>query len=424
MIEFLLKGILRDKSRSLLPIIIISIGVMLSVSLSAYVQGSFNDIVDQNAIFDTGHVKIMSRAYALNKDQAPNDLALLGVDTLLEQLKSNYPQVDWVSRIKFGGLIDVPDTAGNTRAQGPVSGMAIDLLSANSSEIDRLKIRQSIVKGQMPKQANEIIIGHSLAQKLDLNIGDEFTYFGTTMEGSMSFQTLRLAATVRFGTAAMDKGALMMDIKDAQLILDMQDGAGELLGYLANNVYDDHKSQLIRQAFNEQYHNSKDEFAPEMFTLREQNNLGSYLDYGNTVSSVFVFLFILAMSIVLWNTGLLGGLRRYQEFGIRLALGESKGQIYRSMLIEAAIIGSIGSVVGTCIGLAFSYYLQEKGFDISSYIKNASMIMPSVIRSKITPSLFYIGFIPGLLAMLLGTMLAGRGIYKRETARLFKELEV
>lgn len=29
-------------------------------------------------------------------------------------------------------------------------------------------------------------------------------------------------------------------------------------------------------------------------------------------------LLIIAMSVVLWNTGLLGGLRRYSEFGVRL----------------------------------------------------------------------------------------------------------
>jgi len=37
--------------------------------------------------------------------------------------------------------------------------------------------------------------------------------------------------------------------------------------------------------------------------------------------------------------------------------------------------------------------------------------------------LYFIGFIPGVLATVLGTMMAGRAIYKREMAQLFKELE-
>jgi putative ABC transport system permease protein len=49
--------------------------------------------------------------------------------------------------------------------------------------------------------------------------------------------------------------------------------------------------------------------------------------------------------------------------------------------------------------------------------------MDTVLRSKITPLSFVIGFVPGLLASLIGTAIAGRTIYKRQTASLFKELE-
>jgi len=34
---------------------------------------------------------------------------------------------------------------------------------------------------------------------------------------------------------------------------------------------------------------------------------------------------------------LMNGLRRYGEIGMRLAMGESKGQVYRSMIVESVI---------------------------------------------------------------------------------------
>ena len=40
-----------------------------------------------------------------------------------------------------------------------------------------------------------------------------------------------------------------------------------------------------------------------------------------------------------------------------------------------------------------------------------------------TSTALVIGFVPGLFATVLGTMLAGIGIYRRNTAQLFKELE-
>jgi putative ABC transport system permease protein len=424
MIKFLIKGILRDKSRSLLPIIIIAIGVMLTVMLSGYMSGAFGDLIDQNAKFETGHVKVMTRAYAENKDQIPNDLALLDIGELISSLEQDFPDMDWAPRIKFGGLIDVPDETGETKAQGPAIGMALDLLSKNSTELSRMNIESSMVSGHVPTQSSEAIIGHEFAEKLGMSIGDNFTYFGTTMEGSMTFKSFQIAGTVRFGTTAMDNRILIVDVSDAQLMLDMENGAGELLGFSKMGVYDHHEAAELANNFNKKYKDDKDEFAPIMLTLKDQNNLASIIDYANSMTSIFVFIFIIAMSLVLWNTGLLGGLRRYKEFGIRLALGEPKGRIYGTLILEAIIVGIIGSILGTAIGLAITYYLQIVGIDVSGQISNSSMIMPTVLRSKITLQLFFIGFIPGVLAMVLGTMLAGIGIYKRETANLFKELEV
>jgi len=424
MIKFLLKGILRDRSRSILPIIIIAMGVMLTVMLSGYMRGAFGDVIDQNARFDTGHVKVMTRAYSKNKDQIPNDLALLEVGALTESLQKDFPNVEWVKRIKFGGLIDVPDGEGNTRTQGPAAGIALDILSPASSEIKRMNIKQSLVSGRLPKAQGEALMSDDFSKKLQLELGDEITYFGTTMEGSMSFQNFKLVGTIRFGTAAMDKGTIIIDVNDAQVMLDMEDGAGELLGFLNGGVYQDAEAQEIADKFNKKYKDSKDEYAPMMLTLAGQNNLAEIIQYSETMSGIFVFIFVFAMSIVLWNTGLLGGLRRYKEFGIRLALGEAKSAIYRTLILEAVLIGIIGSAVGTIIGLAITYYMQVVGLDVSEYIVESAMIMPSIIRSKITPDLFFIGFIPGVLAMVFGNMLAGMGIYKRETANLFKELEV
>jgi putative ABC transport system permease protein len=130
------------------------------------------------------------------------------------------------------------------------------------------------------------------------------------------------------------------------------------------------------------------------------------------------------MSIVLWNTGLLGGLRRYQEFGIRLALGESKTSIYKTLVLEAVLIGIIGSVVGTILGVGVTYYLQEVGIDVSKEMANSTVLLPTAMRAKVSPDLFLIGFIPGVLAMAFGNILSGIGIYRRETATLFKELEI
>ena len=424
MIKFIIKGILRDKSKSIIPIAVISVGVMVTVMMSGFLEGVFSDVINQNAKLDTGHVKIMTKPYAENKEQLPNDLALLGINELIDSLNLNYPDLIWTPRIKFGGIMDVPDASGNTKLQGPGIGLAISILSEESGELQRLQLNKSLKKGRLPKRSGEIILSDNYATKLNISPGEKITFFGSTMEGSMVFQSYEMTGTVEFGSPLMDKGTFIIDIRDAQNMLDMENGTGELLGYFKDDKYDDQKALVIAENFNAKFQESKDEYAPVMFTLKDQNGLRESLDVGDAFSGIFIFIFILAMSLVLWNTGLIGGLRRYNEFGIRLALGESKNNVFKLLLIEASVIGLIGSIIGTSLGLVFCYYLQEVGIDISKDVANSTIIMPSVMRAYVTSDLFYIGFIPGLFSMLFGTALAGRGIYKRETARLFKELEV
>jgi putative ABC transport system permease protein len=160
-----------------------------------------------------------------------------------------------------------------------------------------------------------------------------------------------------------------------------------------------------------------------MKTLSQQGNMDQYVNLSSTYSTYVAVIFIIAMSLVLWNAGLLGGLRRYGEIGVRLAMGEEKGHVYRSMLAESVMIGLTGSVIGTMIGLFFAWLLQKYGIDMSGLMKGTSIMIPSVVRAHITTPDFYLGFIPGLLSTVTGTALSGIGIYKRQTARLFKELE-
>jgi putative ABC transport system permease protein len=97
--------------------------------------------------------------------------------------------------------------------------------------------------------------------------------------------------------------------------------------------------------------------------------------------------------------------------------------VYSSLIAESIFIGLFGALFGTIFGVAISYYLQVKGLDISPMMKNASMLISDIVRAKVTPTSFFIGFIPGLAATLLGTSISGIGIYKRQTSNLFKEFE-
>ena len=423
MIRFLLKGLLRDKSRSLFPTLTVTAGVMLTVFLHAWLNGAITGIIDSTARFRTGHVSAMSKAYAAKADQAPNDLALLGIDTLLTALRGNYPDLLWTPRISFGGLLDIPDDHGETREQAAVSGIGSAILTADSPDKEILNLRSALVRGRLPEHSGEILIGDDLAKRLNIQLGQKATLITSTMNESMAFTNFTLAGTVRFGVGPMDRSTIIADVSDIQKTLDMQNGAGQLLGFFRDNLYHEERAQTIVAQFNAHVSRDSSRYAPRMDFLRNQSGLEDYLREVGVLTGFVFAVFLVAMSIVLWNAGLTGSLRRYGEIGLRLAIGEETRHVYWAMMAESLMIGAAGSTIGTILGVSGAYYLQIHGFDLGAMVKNNTMMVTNIIRAEVTPLTFVVGFLPGILATILGTGISGIGIYKRRTSQLFKELE-
>ncbi|MEE4115446.1 MAG: FtsX-like permease family protein [Marinilabiliaceae bacterium] len=423
MIRFILKGILRDRHRSVLPIIVTATGVMLTVVFHSWLTGVLDDSIEYNARFSSGHVKILTPAYFNNIDQMPNDFAVIGTDKLLGELNERYSNMDWVERIHFAGLVDIPDKNGETVAQGPALGFGIDMLSGQTEETARMNIPGALKEGSLPSKAGEVLLSESFARKLGVSPGDPLTLIGSTMYRELAIYNFVLSGTVEFGTKALDRGTIIADISDVRLALNMEDAAGEILGFVRNEYFDEEITGQVIADFNRDYYDEEDRFSSLMISLKDQNNMGVFVDYSNKLLGLLLLIFVLAMSVILWNTGLLGGLRRYGEFGMRLAIGEDKNHVYRTMIYESIMISIIGSLAGVSLGLLISSYLQNHGIDLGIMMENATIMIPSVFRARITTQTIYIGFIPGVLSTIIGAMLAGIGIYRRQTAKLIKELQ-
>ncbi len=426
MITFLTKGLIRDRTRSFFPVIVISLTVAIVVFGSGFMRGVMNSMLLDTAVILSGHEKVVTRAYSEESQLMPNDLALLGSNELIKRLEIEYPEFFWTPRISFAGLLDVPDQNGETKAQSPVITTGIDFFSDGSRQVEIWELDRNIVDGVLPKLENEAMISSKLANQLGVSVGEKVTFIGSTMDNAFSTYNFDIVGTFNLRKGQTDKQMMLVDISGARNALDMDNAASAILGFYHDLYYDDQKAVDFRSKFNTLNSDSSDIFSPFMLALRDDNQMGTIVDFSNAMLLIMGVIFLLIVMVVLWNMGLMNGLRRYGEVGLRLAIGEPKGHVYRSLVLEAFIIGFIGTIIGTVIGLGLTYYVQENGIDYTKGMEalaNSSIIMPNIFYAQVTTDLFYIGFFPGVFATVLGTMLAGMAIYKREMAQLFKDLE-
>src|SRR5262245_52968182 len=204
MTRFLLKGLWRDPSRSLFPFMTVVAGVTLTVLLQTVLGGFASDLSWSSARFSTGHVKVSSRAYAKEGDQASNELAYVGVEKLLSQLRRDFPDFRWTPRTRISGLLDIPDGQGATKAQAPIAGLGVDLLSPDSVDRRVLSLQTALVRGRLPSSPGEVLVSDDLTRYLNVQLGETATLIGSTMYGAMSTTNFTIVGTLRFGIRAMD----------------------------------------------------------------------------------------------------------------------------------------------------------------------------------------------------------------------------
>ncbi len=431
MTRWMLKGIFRDKTRFLFPFLVVSVGVALVITLMGFMEGVFMGMVDMTANLDTGHLRFVNKPFYEEEHLFPIDRALAGQQETRKWLVDNsHPQVVWTPRIRWGAIMDIPDEHGETKTQTPVIGMAIDLFSPGSPEPDRLHLASSIIRGRAPAKAREMLVGYLLAETLKLKIGDTVTLIGQTFDGGLATGNFIAVGFIRFGVFSMDKKMAIIDLADAQNTFYMDDMVTDWLGFLPANIgYNEYESiraniekrlpELMRdppQAW------AKDDF-PLILSILDQRNIGEITAKFEMVRGVIVGVFLFLMILVLWNAGLLNGIHRYGEMGLRLAMGETHLQLLFSLLQEALLIGIIGVVAGCLTGGAFTYFLQEIGINMGDAFAKSGLMMNDVVRARLSVAGFITGIIPGLTASVAGSLIAGLAIFKRSEANLFRELE-
>ena len=431
MITFLFKGILRDKSRFLFPFLIVTIGVALVISLVGFMEGTMMGMIDNTANLDTGHLRLVNKPFYDEEHLRPLDRSLAAQKETREWLEKNSSdKVKWYPRIRWGAILDVPDEKGDTVSQTPIVGMALELKNKGSLELKRLRLDESLVGGKFPELKNEMLMGDQLAKTLGIELGREVTLIGQSFDGGLVADNYRVVGLVKFGVSAMDKKMVLIDLSDAQNSFYMEDMITDWLGFMpvkfSLNEYEEIKrnmTQPLSQWIEKPPISWAKDDRPILLTIRDQQNIGSMTDKFNIIKGFVVGIFTFLMILVLWNAGILNGIHRYGEMGLRLAFGESHWKVIFNLGVEGLFIGILGTITGCLFGGAFAWYLQEVGINMGDSFAQSGLMINDIVRARLTPGAFIQGIVPGVFASVAGNLVASLAIFKRSEANLFRELE-
>ena len=139
-------------------------------------------------------------------------------------------------------------------------------------------------------------------------------------------------------------------------------------------------------------------------TAETQDQIGSALDFFGILLKTFSFIALGVGCFVIYNVFSISAAQRQRENALLRAIGASRKQITRAMLIEATVVGLVGSVIGLVAGVGLSAGL-------SALLRAVNIDIPSgglVLSQNTVTSTIIIGLIVTVLSAILPARRAGK----------------
>ncbi len=218
--------------------------------------------------------------------------------------------------------------------------------------------------GRWPTGKDEIVLDERAAESGDYRVGDEVRLlapFGTLE------RTARLVGTAEFnggGTAG------------ATLLIFSTEGAQDLF-FQGRDVYNRISLTAAPGVTQKELAAAADKVLPAGFEAvtgdkvakESEDAVGSFLDVITIFLTVFAIIAVIVGGFIIVNTFSILIAQRTRELALLRALGSSRGQVTRSVLVEAFVLSVVSSTLAIGLGLllarALAALFRTMGLDIS-----------------------------------------------------------
>jgi putative ABC transport system permease protein len=252
------------------------------------------------------------------------------------------------------------------------------------------------VEGNPPRTADEASIDEATADRENYELGDTLRI--AAQAGVKAYDIVGLQ---RLGsTSSGGSSTAQLTLPEAQRLTEKVGEFDAISVEAAPDVSPGELAQRIR------------EVVPRRLTVetgvqaaqRQADDIKDDLSFFRIVLLVFGGVALLVGSFLIFNTFSITVAQRIRELGMLRTLGATRGQILRGMILEASIIGTIGSLLGLAAGIGFAGALNAmfKSFGID--LPNTG----TVIAARTIVLSIVVGMVVTLAAALSPAMRATR----------------
>ncbi len=334
----------RNKRRTLLSALAVSIGMALLLLMAAIVEGEMRGALENTIRLESGHLQIRPLNYEENKTSLKWEDLIPAPQEVAAKIKA-LPQVtEATPRLFASGIVSRGENSAGVQIIG------IDPASP-ANQI----FREGLPEGEFlsPEDREGVLVGKPLARKFKLQAGDKINVLVNQSDGAVGEQVFTVRGIYSTNTVGYDERAVFMPLAKAQAFT----GAGDRATILFVTLQDREQAEAVAAALNSS--------TLKAVSWREMNEL--ITQFEDFAGAYMVVLYIIVLGItatVVANTLVMAVFERTREIGILSAIGMKPGRIMTQFLLEGALIATLGVLGGLLLGGVLVWYFTVYGFYI------------------------------------------------------------
>ena len=253
----------------------------------------------------------------------------------------------------------------------------------------------SITEGRLPVGPNEVILDKATADNGEFVVGDNVRV--VAVRGTREFTLVGIAS---YGDISSPGGATfaLFDQPTASEFLLQPGFVDAILVEGDDSVSDEVLAQRINAALSADL--KLETLTGAEITAEVQGQIKDVLNIFSTFLIVFSYIALGIGSFVIYNVFSITAAQRLRENALLRAIGASRRQVSRALIVESTAMGVVGSVIGFGIGILLSQLL-------SALLKATGFEVPTQ-GLAISTSAFVNTFVAGVLVTVLAAWLPAR----------------
>lgn len=381
------RSIWRNPRRSALTSGATAFGLGAFLFLYAFTDGFFEQMMNNSIDFATSHVQIEPRGY---RDKLSPALFISQAEEMLMQAQQHSAVIAAAPRIQVEAMISSP-----TQTE-PLILTGVDAVL--EPRVTRLHTVMVAGRYLQPGSAMEIVLGRKLADELDVRLGEKVVVTTQLADGSLGSAGYRLAGIYQTDNEIFDRTLGFIGLRQAQELLAMQGRISTIAIRLEKRDLSQQVAAELDQRLTATPYQAQpwEEIMPVLVQM---------IDVSRLMFFVVLAIVFIVVAIGVTNTLFMSVLERTREFGVMLAVGTQPRLIVRMVVYEAVILGLIGIIIGTFIGVLLVAYYSRSGMDLSGFA-GATDTIPGLTDVIYPVLIFDHLWLPTLLLFITGVAAA------------------